>query len=640
MQPMNRISLLICLAILGVTQNVYAAGGHLTRGEHPRLLLSPARIAELRLQAGNSWDLRSLFNTTRATADLYQKGPPTYAKGLALKDPMWQRDVGDAMPYIALIYAFSADKSRLEAATKWAVEAAKYPTWSEETAGHLLFGIAIVYDWCFKELDPKTRKILRDSLTEHATALVAAAQDDGSWTDQYLSNQFFVNLAGLTAAGFAVIDEVPEAQTWINVGVEAFQDARAALGPDGASHEGVDYWGSTTESMLKFFDMSRSLLGTDLYASPWLKNTTDFRVYTSLPRSVWPKQTVQDFADGTRRDWRGPGHIMRKLAREYQNGYAQYMAKELDLAHANRDTSSWLNMLWYDAKLKPRNVSDLPKLKNFADMGIVISRSDWSGHENVFFMKSGPPFGHQAHDQQVDLHDSVTHVHPDVNGFAVFGAGRYLVRHAGYQKSKNALYENTLRIGEYNQKGDDSMWVEVSDAAPTLTVVRTDDDMDYIVGDGTAAYDPNQTKLQRYKRHVVFLKKLNALLVIDDIATRGPQPLALDFHPELPAVSEPPAWISADGIAKLRIQACDPNAQVDSHTVASEDYNGKRVEIPTLTVQHEPTTAWNNAVAFTWAAAKKAPLAVTAVRTDNGWDFELNNRKVSVDTDKQTVRWE
>ena len=41
--------------------------------------------------------------------------------------------------------------------------------------------------------------------------------------------------------------------------------AMAALGPDGASHEGVGYWEYGVEYLLKFMHLARQLLGVDLY---------------------------------------------------------------------------------------------------------------------------------------------------------------------------------------------------------------------------------------------------------------------------------------------------------------------------------------------------------------------------------------
>ena len=56
------------------------------------------------------------------------------------------------------------------------------------------------------------------------------------------------------------------------------------------------------------------------------------------------------------------------------------------------------------------------------------------------------------------------------------------------------------------------------------------DEMDYIVGEGAPAY-PYEKGLQKFKRHLIFLKP-NILIVVDDIALTASKPLELRFFTE------------------------------------------------------------------------------------------------------------
>jgi hypothetical protein len=74
-------------------------------------------------------------------------------------------------------------------------------------------------------------------------------------------------MAGTTVAGMALLDEVDDASTWIELPLEKFQRTMAGLGPDGVSHEGVGYWEYGAEYMLKFMDLARSRLDVNLYTN-------------------------------------------------------------------------------------------------------------------------------------------------------------------------------------------------------------------------------------------------------------------------------------------------------------------------------------------------------------------------------------
>ena len=63
----------------------------------------------------------------------------------------------------------------------------------------------------------------------------------------------------------------------------------AALGPDGASHEGVGYWEYGVEYMLKFMDLARQRLDVDLYGNEWWRNTSAYAQYLALPRNAWTR---------------------------------------------------------------------------------------------------------------------------------------------------------------------------------------------------------------------------------------------------------------------------------------------------------------------------------------------------------------
>jgi len=131
------------------------------RGVHPRIYLSEQRIAELRKAILGSH--AGLWTRVREQADRAAKrGPPAYRgqDGSGNEEQLWQREVGNAMPVLAMAYVLTGEKQYLDGARQWALASCGYKTWGlgridgmDLAAGHQLFGLALVYDWCHRDLD-------------------------------------------------------------------------------------------------------------------------------------------------------------------------------------------------------------------------------------------------------------------------------------------------------------------------------------------------------------------------------------------------------------------------------------------------------------------------------------------------------
>ena len=200
------------------------------RGVHPRLHLNDRRIADLRAAIKGSH--AAIWNKVRAQADrAVRRGPPSYIKndGHSGDEQLWQREVGNTLPLLAMAYVLSGEKAYLDAARHWSLASCGYPTWGlgridgmDLAAGHQLYGLALVYDWCYHDLDDAARRAIRRTLVERASAMYQAAATGAVWWRRsYLQNHLWVDTTGLAAAGFALFDEVDEASGWIGLPLEA-----------------------------------------------------------------------------------------------------------------------------------------------------------------------------------------------------------------------------------------------------------------------------------------------------------------------------------------------------------------------------------------------------------------------------------
>lgn len=620
-----------------------ATAANRVRGVHPRLYLTDERIAELRQAIRTTH--ASLWSEVKAVADrAAREGPPPYRRPDTDGDDeqLWQRPVGNTMPYLAMAYHLSGQKRYLDAVRQWALASCSYPTWGggridgmDLAAGHQLFGLAMVYDWCYHDLDKHTLERIRETLTERTSAMFqAAATGQAWWHRSYLQNHLWVNICGMAAAGMALFDEVDDASLWTGLPVMKFEATMEALGPDGASHEGVGYWEYGAEYMLKFMDLADGLLGIDLYDDPWWKNTAQYGLHLSLPRNAWAgRNCVVDFADCPRYHWYGPDHILRHLAARYADGYAQWLAEQIDDADVAASSASWLNLIWYDPAVQPVPPQGLPTLRRFDDIGIVSARSDFSGDEALVVFKCGPFIGHEAI-KEFSYDPGGGHVHPDAGHFVLFADGRWLVRDDGYQ-AKWTGQHNTLLINGSGQLGEGNVWFEPKEclsarAQPRIKGVVTKPRYDHIAGDVTDAY-PKDLGLKHFARHLLFIKP-DVLLVLDEVLCVRDSDLELRFHPEDRDCERiDTGYLMYNGRATLRVDVLTPKqVELEARELPLENRDDETSELFTLRLMTH-RSHWRNATALSWAPAGQNANVTTLRQEGDIWRFHVAQTEVIFD---------
>jgi hypothetical protein len=598
-------SLMKTLSCLALLLAIPALGA-----EHPRLYLTPDRIAALRAEIGGA--KKAQWEILRGEADrLARRRPPAAVRPNDAPDQLWQRDVGNALPTLAMAWVLSGDPKYRTAAEDWALASSSYPTWgfgrylnNDLPAGHQLFGLALVYDWMFRDLSTDAREKIRQALLSRGRDMYQAAdlQKGNYWRDEYLQNHLWVNAAGLAAAALALPDE-PETAAWLKRAQDAFRITEKSLGPDGASQEGVGYWSYGVEYLLKFWALSADLLGEDLH-SPWWEKTAMYRLYLSLPRKAWAKNnTIIDIADCPRQDYYGPDYLLFDLARRFHDPYAQWLGLEVERAGVTTNVAPFLNLLWLDPKQAAKSPADLPTLRHFEDMGIVSARSDWSGGESLVVFKSGPPAGHEEVKLAFAKDPGFGHVHPDANHFVIFGNGQWILQDDGYAWKETGQH-NTLLIDGVGQMGEHAQWFRRKTplpltGEPSILTAESHPDFDVLAGDATGAY-ATDLGLRKFVRRVIFWKP-NVALVLDAIETDRPRKLELRFHPP--------------DSASVRIEDLTPDAVVTSRGTI-EGRNRENGPLPQYTVKMEKNASvWRNVTAISWGPQ---PAPVTMRTEANG----------------------
>jgi hypothetical protein len=514
---------------------------------HPRVYLTAERLAALRGKLDQEPYVALLSQLTQVADNLAQDGPPAYRADdrWSGEEQLYQREVGNVIPNLALTYLLTGERKYLDAARSWMLASAGYPTWGlgqidgmDLAAGHQLYGLALAYDWLYHDLDREALATARACLERRGQRMYEALLNGQVWWhDAYLQNHQWVDMTGLAAAGMALYGETEGVDGWMLLPLEKARITMASLGPDGASHEGVPYWSYGAEYLLKFMDLARELLGADLFKdNAWFEHTASFRLYAMLPRASWTRESdLMTFADGPRSDWYGPDYMLRKLAAEYRDGHAQWLAEELRRADLCGDAAIFLNLLWEDPSVPPLPPTDLPTFRHFDDQDIVYMRSSWAGDESVMAFKCGPFIGHHAL-ARYSYDPGGGHVHPDAASFLLFAHGDWLIVDDGYTW-KTTAFQNTALVNDVGQEGEGGAWFDGSALCAEkrgAKILRAEHgrDYDYIIGDATDAYK-SAAGLQRFLRHVLHVRP-DCWVIVDELESASPSVFEVYFHADFP----------------------------------------------------------------------------------------------------------
>lgn len=518
---------------------------HLERhlaGVHPRLFLTAAALEELRGRIGRE-PYASLFARVRAVAE------DALARPLAGRP---DRGHGCAMPQMALAYLLTEEARYLDGVTGYFRAVAAQPELDYSLVyGHVAGGMATAYDWLYHHLDAETAALARDTLERHARQVLERFGTVHGWAANiYTCNHLPVTLAGLLAAGCALYGDVEHCGPLVRLPLEKFRLMVEALGPDGASQEGLGYGEYYAEFLLKGLVLIRDLLNQDFLATcDWLKHTPLFYLYSMLPQERWTRRDcVMFFGDGVRYHWYGPDHQLRLLASLYRDGTAQWLAEATAAAGVCMDSNAALGLLWYDETVIPTPPDTLPTLHHFDDKGLVLMRSGWDGAEAVTGFKCGPCYGHFALNRY--RHDiGGGHMCPDAGSFQIYAHGDRLIVDDGYS-AKWTDQQNTVLVNGAGQTGEGQEWFETTRLrlearGPAILRVNSTPAMDYILADVAPAYDP-ELGLTCFRRHFAWVKP-DVWIIVDELESAEPASFSLHFHADQAFTETGPGQFTTHG---------------------------------------------------------------------------------------------
>jgi hypothetical protein len=343
--------------------------------EHPRLLMSDARLQELKKLAKTDLLLQRYVKDVLKAADRDLVATPLKHEipdGLRLLAT--SRSCLDRTVRLGLAWRWTGDRKYADAGIGNLLTVCAFEDWNPRhflDTAEMSNAVGIGYDWFYAAMDDQARAIVRQGLIK----LGMQAPINGRHKTQ--NNWNMVCNGGLVVGSLAIADTDPDyARLIIPRAVECLPIASKYYAPDGAWNEGPGYWQYATSYMAFAIAALDSAIGNDLGigATPGFGASGWFPIYTAGPSGHF-----LCFADAglgginkPKDNGRGGMPVLFFLARKYKN--PEFSAAEHEVLK-NRNAEA-LHVVWYDPPQppQPRTLGCLFR----GSVPVAVMRSAWN----------------------------------------------------------------------------------------------------------------------------------------------------------------------------------------------------------------------------------------------------------------------
>ena len=599
------------------------------RTQHPRLLLTPERLAELRKTYA-----------TDAYANIYQlpgKMRKLYPYRKGKRNGGIYRGLGDQI----LGYLLKPDPAKLAEIIEWLEMATTYGDVGVDLdAEYFMEGIALGYDWLYDELPEDLRKRLGARIAELCEQLYAAslAGKTGGGHSFQQNHYWFAHLSLALGAG-ALVGDHPQAEEWLAWAWDRFERIAVTFSPDGGFHEGPSYWDYSMPTLYIYVDLYEGLSGRKVPGMEGLKGQAAFRMHHILP-GLKESAPLEDSKVhmGISAAW-----LQRWEAQRYQAPLTQGVAAAL----YSRASSNKLALLWHDPKLAATAdaLSQVPEAKYYPDIETVFARTSWTRNDATFLAFVCRPLGGHSYAEICDRYglSGTGHNHPEQGHFFLFAQGEILAGDPGYTYKKETRNHNTILVDGKGQLGDGEMWPHPKPGRAHITSYTHKDGVTVVTGDATSAY-PAELGLERFERTVV-LAGPELVVIYDQLAAKEPRTFSWLLHHWGETESEADARIVKVNDARLRVQPLLPAAP----TVKEETYRPQFVhprrnltpkvaDIHMIQLDTQPARTAQFLVPLVIGSAAAPPVVPKALPCTNGQALVCGTTVVAFRTGDATMQ--
>lgn len=634
-------SLLLALVVMAASFAM-APGRASAANTHPRLFVGPAVIPaaddDVRRQGREQvlraadWALRLPIPTEPATASKHNLDRSYNPAGLVASKHFLQ--AGTALQHVMSVFAVASGVTKdpryaaravqwLDAYSRWSRFDASKP---DIAGAGALVGFVVGYDFFYDQLTTVQRTRVLGTVERLTNAFTQATVKLGRLplAESRIIIASNHNVVPACAAGLGALLLKLEGRddgAALESVIATFRKAilPASFSAEGEYVEGTDHFFTyVMNSMTLLFEALRRNGGPNLWQEGHVRRTPEFLIRAA---SLNAEDTPYDYR------WR---HTLLAMAAVYRDPELQGLAlkeglgvgrgaKEISFPQPNAPvdakgarpwfSSAW-EYLWYDPSLPPAPLKPRPLAVMFPNLGRAIMRSSWATTASVLTFRAGPRRGKDPGDNnalqlRVFGIDILPRLEASLPPLDERGDDSYddLHRIRGTEGNNTILVDGEGQFSPLSpnvrgragpQRGYTDWLAGPAGAAKAqahLTGFLYSPVVDYVAGEAGNAYHDagGRRTLDRFRRHVFFVKD-EYVMVVDDIRTAGgPRSIEWRFHagrhntvsPGASTFTFRPAKSEGQASAVLRVLRPKLTASVDSLDVKRKEYRSSFVSVRT-----------------------------------------------------------
>ena len=400
--------------------------------EHPRLLLTDARLQELKVLSLTDSHLKKYAANVLAQADkdIFKSPIQHVLIGPRLLDK--SRECLLRVYDLAFAYRWTGNEKYLGPAISNMRTVCAFTDWNPShflDVAEMTHAVAIGYDWLYGKMDQPTRDQIKAQLIKLGLDEGKKAYAANAWWTKVDHNWNQVCNSGLAIGALAVAETDPDlALSIVTKAVANLPYALKSYGPDGVWGEGPGYWGYATDYTAYGISAFQSALGQDfgLTQQPGMSLTGYFPIYSAGPTGY-----MLNYADAGEKSKLGAPHPAMWLANVYNNNhFSDFVIEQLETRTANV-----YDVIWYRPYANSAAARDPDKYFE-GKVALYFSRSSWSDPNGLWVgIKAG--------------YNKVNHAHLDLGNFEIDALGVRWARDLGSDDYNLPDYFGKLRYTYY-----------------------------------------------------------------------------------------------------------------------------------------------------------------------------------------------
>ena len=506
--------------------------------------------------------------------------------------------MGMAAANLSLAYILTEQEHYLEEAKRWILTGCRYPHWGHAhlvdvdlSASWLMFGYSVAYDWIKDDLKEDERKLIKDKLIlqgERMYKFAIKTRGEG-WSTAFWQNHNWINLTGQAAAGYALGEEYEHSKVWTEYAKENFKIVYDVMADDGSDYEGVVYWRYGAMWLLMYAHLLKEREGFNYFEhSGFLKNTFYYRLYQSAPNL----EEIINYGDCHDRRSGHSAAMYYKFAAEYNNGHAQKLANTVRNEFLFREQyesgvkpgilpEAWLELIWSDLSVEEEEFDNLPLVKYWDDLGLVVMRSGWEKDAIHFSIKSGTPGGKKQWERSWEMDRELgwktrglSHQHPDNNSFILNAFDAFLAVDEGYNRTVKAGEHNVVTVDGkgYEHEGGNNIWKETPYDTKATMDFKSENGITLACGEAAKMY-AKELNLNEYSRNIIYTEN-GHFYMLDELKSENEHTYSWRMNSD--TVFKPAGkdkYIIENGPAKLEVFTLYP----ENKSVYSKETNVRAI---------------------------------------------------------------